>query len=128
MGRRGHGIPDKGAPPVIDRRREMATPHSRVTRPLLTSGTTRKRERDETARGHRTPSTVTSPAGMRPAGHRPADPPPAQEGTPLMEFVLIMAGGIALIYLVTYLMIGCPWPNRRADRATLTRLTRKNRS
>lgn len=45
-----------------------------------------------------------------------------------MEFVFMMAGGAALVYLVTHLMIGRPWPNPRSDRAILHRITRKNRS
>ena len=44
-----------------------------------------------------------------------------------MEFVLMLLAGVGLVYLVTHLMIGNPWPNTRADRAALARATRKDR-
>ena len=41
-------------------------------------------------------------------------------------FVLTTLAGLAVLYLVTHLIIGNPWPNSRADRATLARFSRKD--
>lgn len=43
-------------------------------------------------------------------------------------FVLTTLAGLAVLYLLTHLIIGRPWIDTRADRATLDRFSRKDHS